>query len=71
MSAIKDPQTPQEWQAAVDSAELFLLIDSAKRYGLITGPKVNADRCDEILSRGRRLGYSPRAHSVLLKEAFG
>lgn len=56
-----DPQTPEEWQVAVDGANAALLVDSARQYGLITGgPIVNVERCIEILERGKALGYLPK-----------
>jgi hypothetical protein len=56
----RDPKTPAEWQAAVDTAEACLLIDSARQYGLITGgPVVDVDRCEQILIRGRARGFTP------------
>jgi len=58
----KEPRTPAEWQEAVDLAEGFLLIESARSYGLITGgPKVDVARCEEILVAGRRRGVRPRS----------
>lgn len=55
-----DPQTPDEWQAAVDGADFLLFIDSAQQYGLITGGEgVNVDRCVEILERGADQGIFP------------
>jgi helix-turn-helix protein len=57
-----NPQTVDEWQAAVDGADFLLLIDSARQYGLIEGgPKANVDRCVEILTRGVDLGIFPSA----------
>lgn len=53
----RDPQTPKEWHEAVLAAEVMLLLDSAERYGLITGPAVDVARCTEIIKRGRTLGY--------------
>lgn len=62
---MKDPTTPAEWQEAVDLAEVLLLIDSARKYGLITGgPGVDADRCDRLLAEGRRRGVRPRPHAA-------
>jgi hypothetical protein len=35
-------------------------------YGLITGPKINVARCDEILARGAALGVrTSRANHLL------
>ena len=65
----KDPRTPGEWQEAVDMAELLLMIDSAKQYGLIAGgPEVDAVRCAEIVLSGKALGYRPATVPVLLKK---
>lgn len=33
----KDPRTPREWQEAVDLAEFWILLDSARQYGLAAG----------------------------------
>jgi len=66
----KDPETPMEWQEAVNAAEFFLEIESCKLYGLLSGgTPVNFDRCEEILSRGRKLGYVP-ASTVELVQQF-
>lgn len=32
-----EPETAEEWQEAVDVAELYLLLESARQYGLIEG----------------------------------
>jgi len=63
----RDPETAAEWQEAVDAARFFLLPDSAIQYGLVTGPKVDADRCQGLLDRGRALGFSPAGDEELLK----
>jgi hypothetical protein len=61
----RDPQTPEEWQEAVDLAEAHVLIESARQYGLITGgPKVNVLRCTELLDLGRRRGHRPGKEAV-------
>lgn len=55
-----DPQTPDEWRAAIDAADFLLLLDAARQYGVITGgPVVAVDRCIEILERGADLGFFP------------
>ncbi len=60
-----DPQTPEQWQSAVDAAHGFIMIDSARRYRLITGgPSVNLARCEEILRRGRGMGIQPSPDAV-------
>lgn len=63
---MNDPDTPQEWQDAVDAAHAALAIDSAAKYGLILTPIVTVavPRCEEILERGAALGYTPAADAV-------
>lgn len=62
---MRDPESPAEWQDAVEWAETGLLQESAIAYGLVTGgPTVNADRCVEILKRGAALGYVPTRAGV-------
>ena len=57
---MQDPKTPGEWQDAVDMAEGFSLLDSARQYGLVTGgPEIDVDRCEAILQEGRRRGVRP------------
>lgn len=62
---IRDPETPAEWQAAVNAAKALLALDDARLYGLVTGgPKVDRDRCVHILDAGLALGWVPREHDV-------
>ncbi len=57
---MKDPQTPEEWQEAVDMAEFYLTLESARMYGLVVGgPDVNSERCLDILERGKAKGVKP------------
>ena len=52
---MKDPETLDEWQDAVNLAQAFLQIHSARVYGLIAGgPTINVDRCDELLERAEQ-----------------
>lgn len=61
-----DPNTPEEWQDAVDAAHAALAMDSAAKYGLIVFPvvSVSVPRCEEILERGAALGYTPASDAV-------
>ena len=53
-----EPETPEQWREAVDAAKLWLVIDSARRYGLVRGNyEVDVARCEELLRRGAELGY--------------
>jgi hypothetical protein len=62
---MKDPATPAEWQDAVEWAETCLLLESAIAYGLVVGgPKVDGDRCVELLKRGAARGYVPTSAGV-------
>ncbi len=62
---IQDPQTPTEWQEAVDLAEFFLLLDAARKYNLVTGgPDILLERCEQILREGRRQSIRPHQDCV-------
>jgi hypothetical protein len=64
---MSDPQTPAEWQQAVDAAAGLRAIEDCRMYGLITGgPKGNPERCDEILDRGAELGITPSRPAATL-----
>lgn len=59
------PETPAEWQEAVDLAEAWLHVHAAKQYGLITGgPTVDVVRCDEIIAMGKARGITPAPDAV-------
>jgi hypothetical protein len=67
---VREPSTPQEWQEAVDAAELLLLIDAARQYGIITGgPPVNVARACEIKLKGLSMGIRPAPD--LVQKALG
>jgi hypothetical protein len=58
--AARDPETPREWQEAVDLADFHLQLDAARQYGLVTGgPDVDVERCEYLLKQGKNLGYRP------------
>lgn len=62
---MRNPQTPAEWQNAVDAASAFLAVEDARKYGLITGgPQVDEARCEELLQQGRQRGIHPRPGCV-------
>jgi hypothetical protein len=62
-----DPETPDQWQLAVDAAAGCLALVAALQYGLIEGgPEFDPDRCREILARGEILGYLPAADAGAL-----
>jgi hypothetical protein len=56
----EQPKTPQQWQEAVNLAELYSRVDAAVKYGFVefTGT-INLDRCHEMLERGRKRGVYP------------
>lgn len=60
----QDPATPEEWQAAVNASHAFLHIHSCVLYGLMTGPAINAERCEDILARGLAMGIKPTMEPV-------
>jgi hypothetical protein len=62
---MQDPKTPEEWQDAVDAADVLLKIDAAREYGLVTGgPVVNVERCVELLKLGAARKITPRPDAV-------
>lgn len=66
---MRDPSTPEEWQEAVDAAELMLAMESAAMYGLIeTDIQIDRERCEHILQVGLDLGYQPNPD--VIEKAF-
>jgi len=62
---MKQHQTRNEWQLSVDLASFYLHLDSARKYGLVTGgPEINLRRCEEILEAGRAQGITPSPNHV-------
>lgn len=57
----RDPETPEEWQTAVDAAHAAMLLWSAREeHGIVEGgPGVKVERCKDLLERGQALGYTP------------
>jgi hypothetical protein len=56
----RDPETPEEWQDAVDAAAASLVLNRLLEFGLGEGgPAVDVGRCDEILDRGSERGVHP------------
>ena len=70
-----EPNTPEEWQTAVDAADALLRLDAARTYGLVTGgPEVDAERCWELIYRAQEEhGIQPSEDAVerLLAELTG
>lgn len=65
----KEPQTPEEWQQAVDVAAGARCIADCKMYGLIAGgPRIDIERADNLLARGREQGIEPSrpAHEIAI-----
>lgn len=61
----REPRTPAEWRVAVVAAAVWLRVDTARQYGLITGgPDIDVDRCVDLLERGRARGIRPTEAAV-------
>ena len=61
-----EPETAEEWQEAVNMAELYRLLYDAQQYGLIEGgPPIDIKRCEELLRRGRQQGFQPQSAGEL------
>ncbi len=56
----RSPKSPEEWQDAVNVANKCRLIHDAFLYGIITDPRINVERCNELLEEGKRRGFTPR-----------
>lgn len=53
------------WEDLANQAEAGLRVDSARAYGLITGgPKINWERCQEVLERAKALGIVPTERGI-------
>lgn len=64
MKRARDPQTPEQWQLAVDAAAGLRALYDCKLYGLLEGPGldcIDAARCDELLAAGAVRGIRPSA----------
>jgi len=60
-AASKLPLSEIEWQVAVDVANLLLALSLGVKYGLVDErQKINVDRCQLVLARGRKKGFHPR-----------
>ena len=61
-----EPKTRAEWQEAADLAHVYLLIDSARKYGLLTGgpESIDLDRCEHLLKQAKERGIVPRPDAV-------
>src|SRR5262249_15270056 len=67
----QDPETSAEWQQAADAAEAFIHLESARKYGLVSGgPVVDIEHCEQILRQAKRRGIVPAKDCVerLVKE---
>jgi len=62
----KEPQTPEDWQRAVDAAAGARALADCMMYGLVTGPTIDVARCDGLLERGAALGIRPSRSAVEL-----
>lgn len=59
-----EPSTPAEWAEVVTYSYAMLVMARASRLGMVEGPRVNTGRCYDLLRRGRKEGYLPKAEEV-------
>jgi len=65
MPAPREPRTREEWQEAADAAEGALALDSARKYGLVTGgPVVDVERCTALIDAARAGGITPAKDAI-------
>ena len=56
-----EPEMLDERQEAVNMTEFYLLLDSARQYGLVEGgPPSGVERCEKLLQRGKQQGFQPQ-----------
>jgi len=61
----RNPRTVEKGQEAADVAQWALALDSARQFGLVEGgPKVNVERCEEILNLAEKRGIRPHKDAV-------
>ena len=64
-STHKDPQTPEQWQLAVDAAQGILATAFIQALGLIEGgPEYNVARCVDVIERGKDMGITPSDDAI-------
>lgn len=57
--------TAEEWQDVVNAAAGALALHSARAYGLVKGgPKVDAERAQQLLLLGKQAGYVPAPDAI-------
>lgn len=62
---MNEPQTPEQWQLAVDAAEGVLAVKLARLLGLIEGgSSEDAVRCADIIHRAAEMGITPGPNAV-------
>jgi hypothetical protein len=56
-SGDEDRRTREDWRAAMEASRLALSLAKVLEHRLVKGIRIDAKRCEEILARGRELGY--------------
>jgi len=65
----QDPQTPAEWQEAVDAAAFLLALDSCRLYGLVeTDIEIDELRALDLIKRGLKLGIRAQSLETLTRK---
>lgn len=61
----RNPETPEDWAAAVDAAVGLMAFDEARRRGFLEGgPGINSQRCYEFAIEGAKLGHRATREGV-------
>jgi hypothetical protein len=58
---MQEPETPEEWQAALNMVVALLAVDVAAAFGLA---RVDSQRCAEILRRAKARGFHPSRQTL-------
>ena len=64
-SPTSEPQTPEQWQLAVDAAQGVLATAFIQALGFVEGgPEYNVARCVDVLERASDMGITPSEDAI-------
>lgn len=66
-----EPKTREQWQEAVNLADMWQTLGCAREYGLIQGgPMINEMRCEQLIERGAKQGVHPNWSTEQMADAM-
>lgn len=64
-SKFRSPESPEEWQNAVNIAEALIGVELGRQYGVFSGgPRVDVVRCLDFVGTAVRMGIVPQEEEV-------